>query len=170
MVVGVPVKLRANCPRRYLSEDSERVECSPSCCELRARAQPPLCTTLDHETEAYRLHVDPSFDPGCVIRIGRSERSAVMTAKRWWQGPPVDRELTDPEWRRFLQVFAESGFWFANPDRELMGFDGTTWTLEVRQGLLYHAISRWGWPDELSGIVSVMTQLAGYEDEVLVSG
>lgn len=123
----------------------------------------PLCRTMDGETEVYRLHVDPSFDPAYSFQLGRSASGATLVVRRRWEAERR-RTMTDAEWSRFQELLNLSDIWRAPSEALLLGgFDGTRWTFEARVGTRFHFVQRWPHAGELSDLHDYMIVLAGFD-------
>ncbi len=164
MATVQPIKIPAQCPFRADDSDPPDLFLGSICCKraFYPGNEPPLCRTLDHELEAYRLHVAPSFDPAYSFQLGRSASGATLVARRRWDAERR-RTMTDAEWSRFQELLNLSDIWRVPPDGlSLGGFDGTIWTFEARVGTRFHFLRRWPDPDELADLHDYLIVLAGF--------
>lgn len=165
MATVQPIKIPAECPFRADEADPPDLFLGSICCK-RAFCpignEPPLCRTLDHELEAYRLHVDPSFDPYYSFHLGRSPSGAMLVLRRRWDAERR-RTMTDAEWSRLQELLNRSDIWRAPSDAPLAGgLDGTRWTFEARVGDRFHFVQRWPHAGELGPIDAYLCELAGF--------
>jgi hypothetical protein len=128
-------------PRRSMSEFLLRME------------EPSLWCGVHEADEEYRLILSETWTDPRAIRVSRTGNEFVLNVVVL-QGPggftrgPIkqrySRRLTASEWREITAAIDQLGFWRMTTSIDnLVGNDGTVWTLEGRRDGRYHYVGRW---------------------------
>lgn len=145
-------------PRRRMSEFLVRME------------EPSLwCGPLEADEE-YRLILDETWTDPRAIRASRIGNDFVLSVVviegpgGFTRGPVKERysrRLTAAEWREITTALDDLDFWRTTTNLDnLLGNDGTVWTIEARRDGRYHYVGRWQGADGVERAGDVFERLA----------
>jgi len=140
--------------------------------------EPLLACGPSNDAETYRftwVHAFTSYGP-VMVRLSRSANDRRLVAGRFeWRESRqrlevishVHRSLTEAEWNGAVESIRQSSFWRVPGalNTHEIGFDGSMWMLEGRQGQTYHLITKWSPEDgPFRRAVLTLLHLAGFDD------
>jgi hypothetical protein len=115
--------------------------------------EPSLWCGAHQADEEYRLTLEETWTDPRAIRVSRTGNEytldvVVMEGPGGFVLGPVKaryaRALTQAEWRQITDAIDELGFWRMTTNLEnLLGNDGTVWTIEGRRDGRYQYVGRW---------------------------
>jgi hypothetical protein len=128
---------------------------------LAMMQEPALAATGSDDREVYRFLWAPAFHGYAVVRVERTGTRVVLAAKRLGRDPrtgeftkldhPVQKTLTDKQWRILTGQLTAARFWSMPSDEpmrwspggiELFVVDGDSWILEGADAMRHHGAAR----------------------------
>lgn len=120
---------------------------------LNRMEEPSLWCGSHEADEEYGLILDETWTDPRAIRISRTGNDFVLNVVilegpgGFTRGPIKERysrRLTASEWRQITAAIDQLGFWHMTTTVEnMLGNDGTVWTIEARRDGRYHYVGRW---------------------------
>lgn len=132
--------------------------------------EPSLWCGVQEADEEYRLILDETWTDPRAIRVSRSGSDFVLHVVviegpgGFTRGPVKDRysrQLTAAEWQQITTAIDDLGFWQMTTSLDnLLGNDGTVWSIEARRNGRYHYVGRWQGADGVEDAGRVFERLA----------
>lgn len=145
-------------PRRRMSEFLIRM------------GEPSLWCGVQEADEEYRLILDETWTDPRAIRVSRTGSDFVLNVVviegpgGFTRGPVKERysrQLTRTEWRQITTAIDDLDFWQMTTSLDnLLGNDGTVWSIEARRDGRYHYVGRWQGADRVEDAGRVFERLA----------
>jgi hypothetical protein len=137
---------------------------------LARMEEPSLWCGSDEADEEYRLVLDETWTDPRAIRVSRIGDDFVLNVVvlegpgGFTRGPIKERysrRLTASEWRQLTAAIDELDFWRMTTSVDnLLGNDGTVWTIEARRDGRYHYVGRWQGADGVEDAGRAFVSLA----------
>ena len=112
----------------------------------------PILFFDSSQTEIYRFVWLRTFHNPISIRIERQQNIYLLTWKLCNGAGGYEpgqltiakqKQIDDANWGKFKTLLNQIDFWNTDTEIETMGFDGSQWILEGKEGSKYHVVDRW---------------------------
>ena len=112
----------------------------------------PVLFSDSSQIEIYRFVWLRTFHNPISIRIERQQNIYLLTWKLCNGAGGYEpglltiakqKQIDDVTWEKFKTLLNQIDFWNMDTEAKVMGYDGSQWILEGKEGNKYHVVDRW---------------------------